>query len=85
MNTTIAAVITLFGYLVADIVYVLVDPRVSRRHLEIVPENGIVRFRDAGSSNGTRLNGVRVERGELALGDVLAIGDSELCVEGDEL
>jgi hypothetical protein len=64
---------------------VLVDPRVSRRHLEIVPENGIVRFRDTGSSNGTRLNGVRVERGELALGDVLAIGDSELCVEGDEL
>ena len=63
---------------------VLVDPRVSRRHLEIVPENGIVRFRDVGSSNGTKLNGVRVERGELGLGDVLAIGDSELCVEGDE-
>lgn len=60
---------------------VLVDPRVSRRHLEIANEGETPRFRDLGSSNGTRLNGVPVERGELALGDVLALGDSELVVE----
>jgi hypothetical protein len=64
---------------------VLVDPRVSRRHVEIVPAGGIVRYRDLGSSNGTRLNGTARAVGELALGDVLALGDSELTlVPGDE-
>jgi hypothetical protein len=64
--------------------FVVLDPRVSRRHLEIEPEAGTLRFRDLGSSNGTSLNGKRVDAGELGLGDIVAIGDSELCVEADE-
>jgi len=63
---------------------VVADPRVSRRHLEIAPDAGRLRFRDLGSSNGTVLNGARAESGELGLGDVVGIGDSELCVEPDE-
>ena len=59
----------------------LADPRVSRRHVEIVADGMAFRFRDLGSSNGTRLNGIALAQGTVALGDVLAIGDSELAVE----
>jgi hypothetical protein len=64
--------------------FTIVDARVSRRHLEIQLEGATLRFRDLGSSNGTSLNGVRTEAGELGLGDVIALGDSELCIEADE-
>ncbi|MBD5635189.1 MAG: FHA domain-containing protein [Candidatus Eremiobacteraeota bacterium] len=57
------------------------DPRCSRRHLEIARDGASLHFRDLGSSNGTRLNGVLARQGELGLGDVLLLGDSELAVE----
>jgi hypothetical protein len=60
---------------------VLTDPRASRRHLEVARDGVRLRFRDLGSSNGTRLNGALVPDGELGLGDVLSVGDSELAVE----
>jgi hypothetical protein len=62
----------------------LIDPRVSRRHLEIVRAGTLLRFRDLGSSNGTQLNGLPATSGELGLGDVLQIGDSVLVVEPAE-
>ncbi len=62
---------------------VLVDSRVSRHHVEIVLEGAKPRFRDTASTNGTRLNGVAAPVGELAVGDVLRVGDSELAVEAD--
>jgi pSer/pThr/pTyr-binding forkhead associated (FHA) protein len=62
---------------------VLVDSRVSRHHAEIVPDGAKPRFRDTASTNGTRLNGVAAVAGELAVGDVLRVGDSELAVEAD--
>ncbi len=61
--------------------FVVHDARVSRRHLEIEPEGALLRFRDLDSSNGTTLNGKTVGAGELGLGDVVGIGDSELVVE----
>jgi hypothetical protein len=63
---------------------VLLDPRVSRRHLEIAPLGAGWHFRDLRSSNGTLHNGSRADAGELGLGDVLLVGDSELAVEPDE-
>ena len=58
---------------------VIVDPRVSRRHLAI---DGASHFADLGSANGTIHNGAPVARGTLGLGDLLMIGDSELVVVG---
>ncbi len=57
------------------------DPAISRDHLEIrlAPEPGLIDT----SSNGTRINGRRVERGErnaLADGDVITLGASRLIV-----
>jgi hypothetical protein len=63
---------------------VLVDARVSRRHLEIVPAGAAARYRDLGSANGTRHNGAPSPSGGLALGDVLSLGDTELVVVPDD-
>ncbi|TMA30124.1 MAG: sigma-54-dependent Fis family transcriptional regulator [Deltaproteobacteria bacterium] len=55
------------------------DSRMSVRHAEIRLEAGRVLIRDAGSENGTRLNG-QILVGERALepGDVLRLGDTLL-------
>jgi len=63
---------------------VLLDPRVSRRHVEIAPAGAAVRFRDLGSSNGTLLNGVKTAAADLGVGDLLALGDSELAIVADD-
>ncbi len=62
---------------------VLHDPRVSRRHLEVRLDGRTLSFRDLGSANGTLHNGARVATGELGLGDVVVLGDTELQVEAE--
>jgi pSer/pThr/pTyr-binding forkhead associated (FHA) protein len=59
---------------------VLNDPKCSRRHavVELTGEGLVIR--DAGSSNGVRLNDKRVERSHLVPGDVLRLGDVTLKV-----
>jgi hypothetical protein len=47
--------------------------RVSRHHCFLIHENGEVTVRDLGSTNGIRINGQRVETGQLKLGDELSI------------
>lgn len=59
----------------------LADPNVSRNHAEIRPQgNGWVLV-DLGSTNGTRVNGVRVSIHELQEGDELAFGNTILTFE----
>ena len=60
---------------------VLDDPFVSARHLRIEPQGGRWRLADLGSTNGTFLSGVRVERCDLPAGMPIAIGDCELVLE----
>ncbi|MGF1634865.1 MAG: FHA domain-containing protein [Phycisphaerae bacterium] len=47
---------------------------VSRKHCQIVSEDGTLRVEDLGSSNGTFVNGHRVQESELEAGDTLQIG-----------
>jgi hypothetical protein len=59
----------------------LADPNVSRNHAEIRPHgNGWVLV-DLGSTNGTRVNGVRVSSHELTEGDEIAFGNTVLAFE----
>lgn len=60
---------------------VLADPSVSRNHalLDVLADTLIVR--DAGSTNGTFVNGERVGRRVLHAGDLLAFGKTEMRVE----
>ncbi|MEX2185873.1 MAG: ATP-binding protein [Pirellulales bacterium] len=50
------------------------DSEISRRHAEVRGHNGRFVLTDAGSSNGTFVNGRRVESQELATGDQVQIG-----------
>lgn len=52
----------------------ILDPTISRRHAELVPTEDGVDLRDLGSSNGTFLNGIRVESSRATAGDVVTFG-----------
>ena len=60
---------------------VLADPNVSRRHAEIRPKGVGYVVVDLGSTNGTRVNGVRVTEHELADGDEIALGNTKIRFE----
>jgi pSer/pThr/pTyr-binding forkhead associated (FHA) protein len=49
--------------------------RVSRRHCCLTAVDDVVLVRDLGSTNGTLINGRRVESGRLWPGDVLSIAN----------
>jgi pSer/pThr/pTyr-binding forkhead associated (FHA) protein len=67
--------------------FVLRKDDVSRRHAEVFFEGGTFRLRDLGSTNGSFLNGEKVEgSGALSAGDKIEIGSSIILfcqVDGD--
>ncbi len=60
-------------------------PVVSKKHAEIVKQNGKSMIVDLGSVNGTFVNGIRVKRHELQDLDRVVIGPSELHFRGGSL
>lgn len=64
---------------------VLNDAKCSRRHavLEAGPEG--IAIRDAGSANGILVNGKKVERAQLGVGDVVRLGETTLKVLAEEV
>jgi len=52
----------------------LLDPTVSRRHASLVADESGIELNDLGSSNGTFVNGERVEHARIGAGDVLTFG-----------
>jgi len=54
---------------------------VSNFHAEILKEDGALVIRDLGSTNGTRVNGERVDRSRVAPGDSIRIGNHVLSLE----
>ena len=58
--------------------------RVSRHHCCMARENDQVVVRDLGSTNGIRINGMRVETGSLRPGDELSIAHIRYRLEGEE-
>ena len=58
--------------------------RVSRHHCCMTPKNDQVVVRDLGSTNGIRINGMRVETGSLRPGDELSIAHFRYRLEGEE-
>lgn len=61
----------------------LVDPSVSRVHATLEPQGDSVMVRDAGSTNGTFVNGERVQLRALRPGDRVAFGKTEMAVEAE--
>lgn len=59
------------------------ESTVSRRHAEIVRSGGALSVRDLGSTNGTFVNGIRIEaETPLTLGDTVQFGSVRFRVEG---
>jgi pSer/pThr/pTyr-binding forkhead associated (FHA) protein len=59
---------------------VLVEEMVSRKHARINLSDGVINIEDLGSTNGTFVNGEKVERGTLHEGDRVLIGTNILKV-----
>jgi hypothetical protein len=60
---------------------VLHDSNVSRRHAQLFFREGRWIILDLDSTNGTYINGDRVQRSELLPGDLLALGTEQLQVD----
>lgn len=52
----------------------IIDPTISRRHAEVSSEGEKLRIRDLGSSNGTFVNGERVDSASASVDDLVAFG-----------
>ena len=59
---------------------VLADPEVSRHHARLEPDGQSWRAIDLGSTNGTWVNGERLNAATIAVGDELAFGTSRYTV-----
>src|SRR5882724_4578588 len=59
---------------------VLVEEMVSRKHARIALTDGVINIEDLGSTNGTFVNGEKVDRGTLMEGDRVLIGTNILKV-----
>ncbi len=59
----------------------LADRQVSRRHASLDPRGGRLLLVDAGSTNGTLVGGLLVERAWLVGGEVIRVGATSLRVE----
>jgi hypothetical protein len=59
------------------------DPQVSRQHARLQSRNGVLLLADAGSTNGTRVNGQRIREVALGVGDRIEVGGTELLVTAE--
>lgn len=64
----------------SDLDMVLVEEMVSRRHAHIKMRGGVISIEDLGSTNGTFVNGEKIQRAQLKEGDRVLIGTSILKV-----
>jgi hypothetical protein len=64
-----------------DNTLVLADNRVSRHHGRVQARRGTLVYTDLSSTNGSRVNGVRVDECALGMGDRIVVGDTVLLVE----
>jgi predicted component of type VI protein secretion system len=60
---------------------VVADPAASSKHCEIFAKDGVLYLHDLGSSNGTFVNGTRVDTVPLYDGDIVRIGQSQGRIE----
>ena len=65
----------------ADNGLALADSRVSRHHARLRARHGMLVLTDLDSTNGVRVNGVRVVEVVLGVGDRIEIGDTVLVVD----
>ena len=60
---------------------VVANPSVSRRHAQLTFRDGVWVLQDLASTNGTSVNGERVGRTRLRVGDVISLGDQAIQID----
>jgi pSer/pThr/pTyr-binding forkhead associated (FHA) protein len=60
---------------------VIEDPEISRRHASLSWDGSALTVQDLGSTNGTFVNGERIQLRTLRAGDRVAFGKTEMTVE----
>jgi EAL domain-containing protein (putative c-di-GMP-specific phosphodiesterase class I) len=65
--------------------YQILSSRVSREHAEFVREGGSLRVRDLKSTNGTFVNGQKIEEHRLVDGDLVVIADVHFSFRGSRV
>jgi len=68
----------------SDCGFVIEDSAASRRHVRIEPRRGGFFWKDLGSTNGTRINGLAMLEGQLKSGDRIQIGGTVLRFDVEE-
>ena len=63
----------------------IVDPSVSFMHCDVELSSDEILVRDCGSTNGTFIQGNRIESGKLSVGETLRLGEVELISEATEV
>ncbi len=61
----------------------LSDPTVSRRHVALDVEGGLVRVSDLGSKNGTRIDGVKIIEALVRGGETIRVGSTVFRLDRD--
>ena len=61
------------------------DPSVSGRHCSITRQGRRFTLRDLASTNGTRLNGVRIDSYQLSAKDIISAGTIDILFDGDDI
>jgi pSer/pThr/pTyr-binding forkhead associated (FHA) protein len=69
----------------SDNVIPIDDGSVSGRHAVVERAGRRFMLRDLGSTNGTRLNGVKVTEAQLSAGDTFTVGSVNFLIEGDDI
>ena len=59
---------------------VLSDDTVSRQHCELVRTGQAIHVKDLGSTNGTRIDGTRIQDAQLGSGSILRVGEVKIAV-----
>lgn len=65
--------------------WVLDASSISGTHCEIVRVHSSFLLRDLGSTNGTRLNGKRIQEDRLYRNDIITAGDETIMIDGDDV
>jgi pSer/pThr/pTyr-binding forkhead associated (FHA) protein len=64
---------------------VLSYPSISGTHAELVRSEDGFELRDLGSTNGTSLNGVRIQSSRVFRNDIFSFGDVAVMLDGDDV
>ena len=59
----------------------VLDEKMSREHCVVTRTATAAAVKDLGSSNGTKVNGVKISSAEVGAGDIITVGSTDLIVE----